>query len=108
MVDATGVGKPVVDLLRAAGLEPVPMSITSGRSIKFDSDGWRVPKPALVRALVVAVENGKFKIARGLQYARALKRELAAFERKIGAQGHIAFAGAGQHDDLVIATAPVC
>ena len=105
VVDATGVGRPVLDMLRAAGLDPVAVSITGGRSISFDGDMWRVPKRSLVRSLVAAFEGGLLKIARGLRYAEALTRELHAFERRVNARGHDAYNGVGEHDDLVVATA---
>ena len=107
VVDATGVGRPVIDILRDNGLNPVAVSITGGQSITFDGDLWRVPKRTLVRALVVAFEAGRLKVARGLRFAGALERELRAFERRISARGHDSYGavGAGAHDDLVIAVA---
>ena len=109
VVDATGVGRPVLDLLRDAGLDPVAVSITGGRAITFDGDIWKVPKRNLVRALVTAFEAGRLKVARGLQGAGALKRELRAFKRCISPRGHDTYEGrAGAHDDLVIATALAC
>ena len=59
----------------------------------------------LVRALVTAFEGERLKVARGLQYAVALMRELQAFERRVNERGHDAYNGAGEHDDLVIAVA---
>ena len=105
VVDATGVGRPVLDMLRAAGLDPVAVSITGGRAVTFDGDIWRVPKRILVRSLVTAFEGERLKVARGLRYAAALMGELQAFERRINVRGHDAYNGVGEHDDLVIATA---
>ena len=105
VVDATGVGRPVLDMLRAAGLDPIAVSITGGRTVTFDGHMWRVPKRVLIRALVTAFEGGRLKVARGLRYAGALKRELQAFERRINARGHDAYNGSGEHDDLVVAAA---
>ncbi len=107
VVDATGVGRPVVDLLRDQGLDVVAVTITSGRTVRQDGDAWLVPKTDLVRALAVAVENGRLKIAQRLALASVLMGELRAFERTIGAGGHTAFEGKGEHDDLVIAAALV-
>ena len=108
VVDATGVGRPVVDLLRDQGLEVVAVTITSGKAVRQDGDAWHVPKTELVRALAVAVENGRLKIAQRLALAPVLTGELRAFERTISAGGHTAFEGKGEHDDLVIAAALVC
>ena len=59
----------------------------------------------LVRALVVALESGRLKIARRIPLAGALMRELAAFRVKVSQRGHDTYEGRGEHDDLVIATA---
>ena len=108
VIDATGVGRPVLDMLRAAGLEPVAVTITGGRSASFDGGTWRVPKRMLVGALATAFEAGRLKVARSLPSAGALLAELQAFRRQISRRGHDSYAGAGVHDDLVIATALAC
>ncbi len=101
VVDATGVGRAVLDQMHEAGLEPIPVTITGGRFMSFDGDMWRVPKKALLRPLVAATESGRLKVAKGL-------REAAAFQRRITERGHDAFQGIGEHDDLVIAVALSC
>ena len=88
VVDATGIGRPVLDMLHAAGLDPVPVSITGGKSIIFDAGMWRVPKRSLIRPLVAAMEGGQLKIARGLRLADVFRNELRAFERRISQRGH--------------------
>ena len=106
VVDATGCGRPVADQLRAAGLDPVAVTITAGKAATFDSGTWHVPKRELVRALVVAFEGDRLKIAADLRYAKALMGELQAYRRKITGAGRAAYgATAGAHDDLVIAVA---
>ena len=108
VVDNTGIGRAVTDMLREQDLAVVAVSITGGRTVRQDGDAWHVPKAELVRALAVAVENGRLKVARRLALAPVLKGELRAFERKIGARGHTAFEGKGEHDDLVVAAALAC
>jgi hypothetical protein len=108
VVDATGVGRPVIDQMRETGLEPIPVTITGGRDMTFDGDMWRVPKKALLRPLVAASEAGRLKVAKGLREAEAFQRELLAFQRRITESGHSAFEGVGAHDDLVIAAALIC
>ncbi len=106
VVDATGVGKPVVDQLRVAGLDPVAVTITAGKTATFDCGMWHVPKAELVRALVVAFEGDRLKVAAGLGHAKALTGELQAFQRKVTGAGRAAYgATAGAHDDLVTAVA---
>ena len=67
-----------------------------------------MPKRDLVRAVATALEGDQLKIASGLPDAAALLVELQAFKVKFSQRGHASFAGAGAHDDLVIAVALVC
>ncbi len=108
VVDATGVGRAVLDQMRESGLEPIPVTITAGRFISYDGAMWRVPKKALLRPLVASTEAGRLKVAKGLPEAEALQAELQAFQRRITECGHDAFQGIGEHDDLVIAVALAC
>jgi len=106
VVDGTGVGRPVVDALRAAGLSLIPISITGGNRAVRGSDGfWRVPKTELVRTVATALETGSLLVARGLPAGEAFLREMKAFGVVIGASGRIRFEGRGEHDDLVLAVA---
>ena len=105
VVDATGVGAPVVEQLKEAGLNPVPVTITSGQRVKRVAGAWRVPKRVLIGGLVGAVESGRLRVARGLPCAEAFKRELRAFRVAVTSHRHSSFGGVGEHDDLVIAVA---
>jgi len=108
VVDATGVGAPVVDLLRRAGLgcELTALTITAGEK---ESAGC-VPKRDLIAGLQVAMERGEIRVAAGLKEAGSLVRELMdvrlastpAGRMRMGAEGF------GEHDDLVIALALAC
>ena len=91
VVDATGVGRAVLDQMRESRLEPIPVTITAGRFISFDGDHWRVPKKALLRPLVAAMDVGRLKVAKGLREAEALQRELQAFQRQITESGIATF-----------------
>ena len=103
VVDATGVGRAVLDHLRVGALEPVAVSITAGRETAFEDGTWRVPKRELLRPLITTVENGRLKVAKGIPDAAAFLRELEAFTITAGERGHIRLEGRGEHDDLVIA-----
>ena len=58
-VDQTGVGRAVVDVLRAAELKAVlhPIQITAGHQIGGDGDAWNVPKKELVSTLQVLLQS---------------------------------------------------
>ena len=110
VVDATGVGLPVVDLLQQAGLAPIPVSIHGGDEVSYGATGvWRVPKRDLVATLQVLLQTGRLKIADGLAEGPALAQEMLAFRVRIDARsGHDTFGNdwrENPHDDLVLAVA---
>lgn len=111
VVDATGVGAPVVDMMRAAGLHPVPIYITGGQSVSRTKDGWHVPKRDLATNLQSLVQSERLRIANGLAEGPALVKELMAFRVKINiATGHDSYEALreGDHDDLVLSVAMPC
>jgi hypothetical protein len=108
VADATGVGAAVIDLLRAAGLPLVAVTITGGDVATCEHGNWRVPKRDLVFALLTALQTGRLLIADGLSLAPVLIRELLAFKVKIDtATAHDSYASwrEGDHDDLVLSAA---
>lgn len=110
-VDATGVGPPVVDMLRRSGLQPVAITITGGNQVTHPAPrDWNVPKRDLVSVLQVLFHSGRLKIAAQLPHAETLKRELLNFRAKISVSGHDTYEAwrEGQHDDLVLALALAC
>jgi hypothetical protein len=107
-VDATGVGAPVVDMLRAArlGCDLTAVVITGGeRGTGKDS----VPKRDLMAEVQVLMENGQLKIGRLKEGAR-LMRELMDMRSSVSGAGttRVGADGYGEHDDLVIALALAC
>jgi hypothetical protein len=113
IVDQTGVGAPVVDLLRSRGLVLKAITITGGdRAHADDNDkwkrNWRVPKRDLISNLVVLSQSHRLKIAAGLKEADTLANELQNMRVKIDLRtAHDSYTTwrEGQHDDLVLAVA---
>lgn len=108
VVDATGVGRPVVDMLREAGCEPRPVTITGGQQVNVGPDGyWHVPKRVLVSALAIALQTGRLHIRSKLALAEVLSREMLAFKVKINAHANESYEAwrEGDHDDLVLSVA---
>ncbi len=101
IVDATGVGRPVVDLLRTAKFSATvtAVTITGGDSAHNKGEEWHVPRRDLLVHLQVLLEQGRLKIARNTRETERLVRELES----ITASGE-----SGEHDDLVIAVALAC
>ncbi len=109
VVDSTGVGGPVVDMLRRRGLSPVEVLITGGVDpVEMSHTSWRVPKRDIVLAVQLAMENRALRVAEGLPHAETLKQELQDFRYKLDPiTAHDSYGAwrVGQHDDLVLAVA---
>ncbi len=79
VVDATGLGGPVVEMLRVAdlGCEITAVTITGGdRERRSGGQSVSVPKKDLIAVVQVALDNGDLRIARRLKELGALVREL--------------------------------
>ena len=112
IVDATGVGAPVVEMFRDAGLRPLAATITAGNAVNYAPafDAVSVPKRDLVSTVAVLLEQRRLKIAEALPEAPTLVRELQEFKRRVTPAGHEQMASWREsvHDDLVLATALAC
>ena len=102
-VDATGVGAPVVDMLRAAqiGCSISAVTITGGEHASGDS----VPKRDLMAEMLLLLENRQLTIGKLTEGPRLI-RELC--DVRSHANGRVGADGSGEHDDLVIALALAC
>ena len=111
VADQTGVGRPVLDMLKEAKLSPVGVVIHGGDSVSRDRGGYRVPKRDLVSTVQVLLQSERLKIAQGLEEAQTLINELLAFRVTISSAGHDSYANdwrQSPNDDLVLATALAC
>lgn len=111
VVDATGVGRPVVDMLRKEGLSYSAVLITGGDIEHHENGFYRVPKRNLVSAVQVALQSGQLKIAEDLALAETLRKELLNFRVKVNiSTAHDSYEAwrEGDHDDLVLAVSLAC
>jgi hypothetical protein len=112
VADATGVGGPVIEMLREAGLgcEIAAVTITGGLAESRDRGVWRVPKRDLVTCLQAMLDDGQLQFAAGLRELGALVEELRGMRMKISAEGRDSYGAwrEGTHDDLVLAVALAC
>lgn len=114
VVDQTGVGRPVVDMLRAADLTPAAVTITGGDAVSRDGRDYRVPKRDLVSVAQVLLQAERLKIAKELKEAQTLTSELLAFKVSISLKGHDSYGNdvgpwrENPHDDMVLAVALAC
>src|SRR4051812_29784985 len=113
-MDATGVGRPVVDLLREAGLDPVAVTIHGGdQVIRGHEREYRVPKRDLVGSVQAALQTRRLRAAEAVPGWPTPKRGLGNFKAPITPGGHDTYgAGSsgddwreGAHDDLVLSVA---
>lgn len=111
-VDATGVGAPVVEMLRGAGMgcEVAAVTMTGGDRERCVRGVWSVPKMDLVAGLQVLLERGELQIARGVRDGSALVRELTDMKTSLSGGGRMRAGaeGAREHDDLVMALGLAC
>ncbi len=111
VVDQTGVGRPVVDMLRAAALTPTAVTITGGDAVSRDGRDYRVPKRDLVSTVSVLLQADRLTIAERLKERANLTAELDAFKVSINLKGHDSYGNdvgpwrENPHDDLVLAVA---
>jgi hypothetical protein len=109
VVDATGVGAAVVDMLYAAGLYFTPVIITGGDVVHREGSAYRVPKRDLVAAVQTLLQTQRLRFAAGMPLVDTLSRELINFRYKITDAGNDTYGGReGEHDDLVLAVALAC
>jgi hypothetical protein len=108
-VDMTGVGRPVVDLLRQARPRAAvhPILITAGHQVTRDAGVHHVPKKELVSTLQLLLQASRLKVASALAEAPTLVQELLAFRVKITVSAQETFGcwRENAHDDLVLAVA---
>jgi hypothetical protein len=107
-IDATGVGRPVVDMFAERGLHGnlLPITITGGHQARYDNGGYLVPKRILVSTLQVALQNKRLRVASKLPEAATLTRELQDFQLTFTENANDTYEGRkGAHDDLVLAVA---
>jgi hypothetical protein len=110
VVDYTGVGRPVLDMLRKAKVcaSVSPLFVTSGKkSSSDDLGGWLVPRQELAATLQVLLQSRRLRVAPALPEATMLAKELAAFQVKVSGSAEMEMDAwrQGARDDLVLAVA---
>ncbi|MCE9560418.1 MAG: hypothetical protein K8U57_00025 [Planctomycetes bacterium] len=105
-VDATGVGKAVVDMFRQGGIGTQDfraLTITAGQQ----PGAGTVPKKDLVGAVQAALQGRRLRFAEALPLAPIIEKELENFRAKVTDDRNETFAAWRErdHDDLVLALA---
>jgi hypothetical protein len=112
VVDATGVGAPVVDLLREKrpGSAVCPVVITGGDAVNERQTCTSVPKKDLVSSVALLLQQKALVIPSKLPFADILIEELLNFRSTIHPNGNTAYGAWRErdHDDLVLAMDLAC
>lgn len=106
--DASGVGIPIVQMMRREGVGPIaPVTIHGGTATSRSEVGFNVPKRDLVSALVMVVQSKRMKIAADIKYRAQLVHEMQSFTIKTTQKGSDTYEALMEkdHDDLVMALA---
>lgn len=106
VLDATGVGRPDVDMLKRRTSVPLrAVTFTSGSDEAHPSyNVHRVPKVDLVTSLEVVLQTRRIEVVPDCPLQHELAAELSAFDFALSAHGRASFeAASGSHDDLVLA-----
>ena len=108
VVDATGLGAPVIDLLRE-NIESARIKaayLTGGIEARIERGGMTlyIPKAQMVSMLQVLLQTGRIHLPKTAE-AEALKEELLNYEIRISDAGRDSYGAfkTGSHDDLVSA-----
>ncbi len=114
VVDVTGVGRPVFDMVLARRLKArgiVGVHYTAGQVVRAAADDSRiynVPKRDLVARAVLLFQNEELQISEKLADAPVLVNELVNFQESLTRAGNATYGNDGKHatnDDLVNALA---
>jgi len=108
VIDATGVGRPVVEMFDRAGIGNIPITITGGYGVTArDDGGFSVPKRDLAAALQALFGSDRLKVASGLPLADVFLKEMENFKMKISQTGATSFEAWREkdHDDIVLSVA---
>jgi hypothetical protein len=108
VIDGTGVGAPIVDSFRLAGLNPVNIFIHGGEKVTHEGQNYRVPKRDLVAVVKLLLQNNRLRASNNLKLGSLLQEELLNFTYKLNPlTAHDSYGcwREGQHDDLVLSVA---
>jgi hypothetical protein len=125
LVDGTGVGEAVVDIMREQGLMPLPIVFTGGNEARpvyaefgkvFGGSStmfrtasvlkeMHVPKEDLVHAGMIIMQQGRMRVAPNIQHSDDFKRQLMSFKGKVNEKtGRTKYENETDdiHDDFVV------
>jgi hypothetical protein len=106
LIDATGCGRPVVELFRHEGVPAVAVTMGHGeQTVQHDWLQYTLPKKTLVGCLQVAMQSRRILVSNQLADATTLLKEMQNFQYRITKDANDQYGAwrSGQHDDLLFA-----
>ncbi len=109
ILDATGVGLPIGDMVRERGLDPKLVLFTGSDKVNDLPHGVvNVGKAWMVGRMQVLLQGKRLHLPTSPE-ATVLVKELMVYEISVSDTAHVSFnAKSGKHDDLVIALGLSC
>jgi len=83
VADVTGVGRPVIKMLKGEGLSPHGVWVTGGDSVSADGREHRVPKRELASTMQTLLQSGRLRFAEQLPRRSGLVEELREFRVEV-------------------------
>lgn len=106
VIDSTGVGAAVDDMLREFPIPLVGIKIHGGNIMTRKGSEFHVPKRALIHTLAATFRKGLLKMSVSITAGQYIVKELQAFTRALSRRtGHDTYNGKGEHDDIILALA---
>lgn len=104
VVDYTGVGRPIVDMLRQDKINLLAVNITGGNAATWKyGNEVSVPKKEIVTSLQVTLESSRLRFSENVSSLDTLAQEFISFKPKISPSANLQFeAEYGYHDDIVM------
>lgn len=106
LLDATGVGVAVKDMIIAKGIRPRAITITMGGAYSRVGSEYHVGKARLIGKFLGAFDAGKVHVNPNMPIWPQVEREMLSFRAEMSAQGRVKMeAEQGEHDDLLLSLA---
>ena len=106
VLDATGVGVAVNDMLKAKGVRAKAVTITVGEAYSRVGSLIHIGKARLIGTFLGAFDSGKVRVNPNMPIWPQLEREMLGFRAEMSAQGRAKFeAEQGEHDDMLFSLA---
>lgn len=113
-MDASGLGAPIKDYLKHAGIFSggmygktiYPVVFTGGEAARYDTvtHNYNISKSIIIGNFLSLMQHRRFDYAPDLQALPLLMKEIESFKYHLTASGHTGFdAEQGAHDDLICA-----